>query len=85
MYEIYRDRTYRGDFRVVYYTELGEHNRDLEINRALAGDHFHDGFIREWRKREAKAVIRRFVERLNAGERLAPDELETALAELEPV
>lgn len=84
MFEIYRDCTYRGDYRVVYFTELGERNRDLEINRALAGDHYYDGFIREWNKRDAKAIIARFVARLNEGETLRPEELESELREFQP-
>lgn len=82
MYEIYQERGYNGKFRVVYFTELNDHNKEFEINRALAGRHLHDGFIREWRKDKAKAVIDTFLERLNAGQSPAVEELEEALDEL---
>ena len=84
LFQIYRERTYGDRYRVVYFTELGEHDRDREINRALAGDPFHDGFIDGWRKRRAKTVIERFLERLNAGEALGPGDLEAALAASAP-
>lgn len=84
MFEIYRDSKYRGDYQVIYFTELGEHNKHAEINRAMAGEHFYDGFIREWRKDEAKSIIERFVARLNEGEALGPDDLEVELAEYVP-
>ena len=57
MYEIYRETQYTGKYRVVYFTELNENNKEFEINRALAGEHFYDGFIRNYRKEEAKEII----------------------------
>ena len=80
MYEIYRDEGYNGRYRVVYFTELNEHNRETEINRALAGRHVHDGFIPEWRKEQSKALITEFLERLNAGDPVDPTALEEGLA-----
>ncbi|MGD8394160.1 MAG: hypothetical protein PVF43_01660 [Candidatus Eiseniibacteriota bacterium] len=82
LFEIYADRTYHDRYRVVYYTELGERNRDTEIARALAGEHFCDGFIPERRRFEAKQVIEAFVERLNRGEGLRPGDLEQELGGL---
>jgi hypothetical protein len=79
MYEIYREEGYGRRYRVVFFTELTDHNKEREINRALAGQHLYDGFIREWRKEEAKAIIQAFVERLNAGESPNLSELEAAL------
>ena len=84
MFEIYRERSYNRRYKVVYFTELGDHNREAEINRALAGEHYHDGFIRNWRTEEAKAVIAAWLERLNAGEQLDPGELEAALRDHAP-
>jgi hypothetical protein len=81
MFEVYREGSYNRKYRVVYFTELGDWNRDAEISRALAGDHFLDGYLAEVRKEEAKKVITRALERLNDGENLAPEELER---ELEP-
>jgi thiaminase len=81
MFEIYRETEYSGRYRVVYFTELQDHNKETEINRALAGEHFYDGFIRNYRKEEAKQIIEGIVARLNEGERLGPEEVERALAD----
>ncbi|MBI4462987.1 MAG: hypothetical protein HY653_08785 [Acidobacteria bacterium] len=85
MFEIYRETQYTGKYRVVYFTELTEHNKEWEINRALAGEHFYDGFIKNWRKEKAKAIIEDFIRRLNEGESLTPEQLEEALREYIPV
>ncbi len=82
MFEIYREAEYSGQYKVVYFTELNEHNKETEINRALAGEHFYDGFIHDFRKEDAKRVIAALVARLNAGERLEPRDVEQALGEL---
>jgi hypothetical protein len=82
MYEIYQENGYNGRYRVVYFTELNDHNKETEINRAMAGRHVHDGFIREWRKDQAKGMIDAFLGRLNGGEEADPEELETALKEV---
>jgi hypothetical protein len=84
MFEIYRDATYTGKYRVVYFTELGDTNKEWEINRAMAGEHYYDGFLKNWRKQEAKAVIDDFIRRLNEGEQLAPHELEERLKDFLP-
>lgn len=81
MFEIYRDAGYTGQYRVVYFTELQDHNKDTEINHALGGEHFYDGFIREYRKDEAKAIIQSLVDRLNAGDGLSAKDIETALGQ----
>ncbi|MFB3910441.1 MAG: hypothetical protein ACE15D_18785 [Candidatus Eisenbacteria bacterium] len=79
MYEIYREPGYDQRYRVVYFTELNDHNRESEINRAMAGVHVHDGFIDEDRRDEAKTVIASFLDRWNGGEPVAVTELESAL------
>jgi hypothetical protein len=81
MFEIYRDKIYSGKYRVVYYTELDDHNKDTEINRALAGESFYDGFLKNYRKEEGKQIISRFLERLNQGEKVDPAEITAALGE----
>ncbi|MFH1277492.1 MAG: hypothetical protein ABIK65_03825 [Candidatus Eisenbacteria bacterium] len=81
MFEIYREEEYGRRYRVVYFTELGDHNKETEINRALAGRHFHDGFIREKRKEEAKEIIEAFLRRLNDGETPSAEELARTLGE----
>jgi hypothetical protein len=81
MFEIYRETEYTGHYRVVYFTELNDHNKETEINHALAGEHFFDGFIKNYRKDEAKAIIDALLSRLNSGERVEPQEVERALGE----
>ncbi|MGZ4817742.1 MAG: hypothetical protein ACXVZM_10660 [Terriglobales bacterium] len=81
MFEIYREAAYTGKYRVVYYTELNENNKEWEINRALSGEHFYDGFIKNYRKDEAKDIVDAILKRLNDGEKLTPDDIETALSE----
>ena len=79
MYEIYQEEGYGRRFRVVYFTELTERNRDLEIGRALAGRHVHDGFISGTSRDEAKIAIDKLLEKLNAGQELAPEDCRAAL------
>ena len=81
MFEIYRETEYTGKYRVVYFTELQDHNKETEINHALAGEHFYDGFIKNFGKDEAKEIIGSLLARLNNGERLEAQEIERALGE----
>lgn len=81
MFEIYRETEYTGKYRVVYFTELQDHNKETEINHALNGEHFYDGFIKNFGKDEAKEIIQTLLERLNNGESLPPQEIERALGE----
>ena len=81
MFEVYREASYGRKYKVVYFTELNEQNKEAEINRALAGDHFFDGFLRESKKEAGKAIIDKALERLNGGEQIAPEELERELAD----
>jgi len=79
MFEIYRETEYSGKYRVVYFTELQDHNKETEINRALNGEHFYDGFLKNYQKEEAKQIIEACLERLNNGEKLDPADVESAL------
>lgn len=79
MFEIYREGGYNRRFRVVYFTELGDHDKDREINRAMAGDHVFDGFLGATEKREAKRVINTVLQRLNDGEDVDADAIRSAL------
>jgi hypothetical protein len=81
MFEIYREATYNRRYKVVYFTELNDHNKEAEINRAIAGDHFFDGFLSDKGKEEAKAIIERTLQRLNAGDTVTPKELADDLAD----
>ena len=79
MFEIYKETTYSGGYRVVYFTELQDHNKESEISHAMAGEHFYDGFIKNYRKEQAKEVINKLLERLNSGEKLTAAEIERQL------
>lgn len=81
MFEIYKETTYQGRYKVVYFTELQDHNKEFEISRAMAGEHFFDGFIPSGFKRDkAKDAIDGLLERLNSGETLNPEAAQNALA-----
>ncbi|HUQ92566.1 MAG TPA: hypothetical protein VM120_12885 [Bryobacteraceae bacterium] len=79
MFEIYRESTYTGKFRVVYFTELQDHNKETEINRAMAGEHFMDGFLKNFGKDEAKEIIDGLLARMNTGESVSREEIMKAL------
>jgi hypothetical protein len=81
MFEIYRETEYTGQYRVVYFTELQDHNKESEINHALAGEHFFDGFIKNFGKEEAKEIISSLLSRLNNGEPVDPQEVERSLGD----
>ena len=57
MFEIYKEKAYTGVYRVVYFSELDDHNKDIEIDRAMKGDHFFDGFILTLKKERAMKQI----------------------------
>ena len=84
MFEIYRETAYNGRYKVVYFTELGDHNREHEINRAMAGEHYHDGFMRSYRRAESKQVIKKILERLNNGECVSIEEITAQIASIQP-
>jgi hypothetical protein len=79
MFEVYREASYNRRYKVVYFTELNDNNKESEINRAMAGEHFFDGFISDQGKEQAKAIIDRALERLNRGEALSAEELASEL------
>ena len=84
MFEVYKEATYSGKYRVVYFTELQDHNKEAEINRAMAGEHFFDGFIRAYRKDQAKEVIDKLLGRLNEGEPISKADFERELKPFTP-
>jgi hypothetical protein len=81
MFEIYRETEYTGKYKVCYFTELQDHNKETEINRALAGEHFFDGFIKNLHKDDAKEIIDSILGRLNDGEKIDPQEVERILGD----
>lgn len=84
MFEIYRDAEDAGKYRVVYFTELGEHERELEIASAFRGDHVFDGFILTRERINAKRAINVLLERLNSGEPVTQDDMARELRPFMP-
>ena len=84
MFLIYRDAESTDRHRVVYFTELDEHNKEKEINDAMRGEHVFDGFLRNLGKEEAKRKVTAILERMNAGEALGPSEIERELKPFMP-
>jgi hypothetical protein len=70
MFETYRDTSLTGQYKVVYFTELGEHDKDTEIADAMRGEHLFDGFLLHRQRQEGKQVVDRILEQLNRGERM---------------
>lgn len=81
MFEIYRETAYSGQYKVVYFTELQDHNKETEINRALSGQHVYDGYLKNFGKESAKEIIDGLLARMNQGEKLGPAEIQRALGE----
>jgi len=79
MFEIYREPELGRRYRVVYFTELDEHNKEKEINDAMRGEHVFDGYLRNYTKQEGKRTVAGILERLNSGEKLGADEIEREL------
>jgi len=79
MFEIYRESVDDGRYRVVYFTELGEHERETEIGNALRGDNIFDGFILSREGARAKRAVLGILERLNNGEAVDASDLEREL------
>jgi hypothetical protein len=79
MFEIYREPELGRRYRVVYFTELDEHNKEKEINDAMRGEHVFDGYLRNFTKQEGKRMVAAIVERLNSGQRVSPADIEREL------
>lgn len=65
MFEIYRQKDFNKKFKLLIYTELNEHNKEAEINRALDGESVYDGFIKDNVKVEAKKVLAAMIDEMN--------------------
>ncbi len=80
MFEIYREKEFNKKFRVIYYTELTEHNKESEINRALNGETIFDGFITDNSKEKGKNIIRELLREMNSTDTaLNKEEISTRL------
>jgi len=79
MFEIYRDAGYGGAYKVVYFTELGEHDRERQIDDAMRGEHIFDGFLLHRESQRAKHEVAVIIDRLNHGESLDTNAIEERL------
>ena len=79
MFEIYRDTESNGEYKVIYFTELDDHNKETEISAAMDGEHLFDGFLLNQEKAQGKRVVTGLLERLNRGEHLSPGDIEREL------
>jgi hypothetical protein len=79
MFEIYREAEFSGRYKVVYFTELGEHDKETEIADAMRGEHIYDGFLLHRERNQAKQVVDELLDRLNHGETVGPSDIEHAL------
>ncbi len=82
MFEIYKESSSPYKYRVVYFSELDEHNRDQEIDRAMNGDHYFDGFIASLKKERAMKKISNIIDILNKGEMVDVDTIKDTLKEV---
>ena len=79
MFEIYRDASLSGQYKVVYFTELGEHDKETEIAGAMRGEHIFDGFLLHRERNQAKQVMEQILDRLNHGEPVDQSTIEEML------
>ena len=68
MFEIYRQKDFNKKFKLIIYTELNEHNKEAEINRAMDGESVFDGFIKDSTKEDAKKILKRMIDEMNKKE-----------------
>ena len=79
MFEIYREANYGGRYKVVYFTELGEHDKETEIADAMRGERVFDGFLLHRERNQAKQVVDEILDRLNNGEPVNQNTIEQQL------
>lgn len=68
MFEIYRQKDFNRKFKLIIYTELNEHNKEAEINRAMDGESVFDGFLKDSKKEEAKKILKEILDEMNKKE-----------------
>ncbi|MDP6615223.1 MAG: hypothetical protein QF835_09410 [Candidatus Marinimicrobia bacterium] len=81
MFEIYKESSYSDQYRVVYFTELHEHNKEREIDRAMKGEHVFDGYILSLTKERAMKKIGDIINKLNEGKIMDPQYIDNYLEE----
>ncbi|HEX2788336.1 MAG TPA: hypothetical protein VHP32_10545 [Ignavibacteria bacterium] len=68
MFEIYREKDFNRKFRCIIYTELNEHNKHSEINKAMDGESVFDGFLKDLTKKEGKKILADIINEMNQRE-----------------
>lgn len=68
MFEIYREKDFNRKFRCIIYTELNEHNKHSEINKAMDGESVFDGFLKDLTKKEGKLILTEIINEMNQRE-----------------
>jgi hypothetical protein len=79
MFEIYRDAEGNGEYKVIYFTELDDHNKETEIGAAMRGEHVFNGFLLNQEKAQGKRIVATLIDRLNRGERFSTADIEREL------
>jgi hypothetical protein len=79
MVAIFKDTLYDGRYKAIYFTELDEHGRDVEIGRAMKGEQAWGGFLSRARIDDARGAVDGVVKRLNDGETLSVEAIDGAL------
>jgi len=57
MFEIYRETEYYRQVQGLLLHRVAGSYKETEINRAMAGEHFYDGFIKELSQGRGKEII----------------------------
>jgi len=82
MFEIYRQKDFNRKFKLIIYTELNEHNKEAEINRAMDGESVFDGFLKDSKKEDAKKILKEILDEMNKKEEaLSEDAIKEKLSE----
>lgn len=82
MFEIYREKDFNKKFRLIIYTELNEHNKHSEINKAIDGETIYDGFLKDLTKKDGKQLLVEIVSEMNNnGAALSKEDIEDRLKE----
>ena len=79
MFEIFREQ-HHGNYRVVYYTELCEHEKEDALNEAMNGVTVFSGYLLYRERDRARVMVDEVLARLNAGETLSETEIESRLS-----
>jgi hypothetical protein len=80
MFEIYREGDFNKKYRVIYFTELDEHNKESEINHALMGEPIFSGFLKDDLKEKGRQIIDDMVRVMNeTGNAFSEDEISEKL------